>query len=672
MDESWDIQQPSQIHALQADGLTFGDESQSRSQTNTNVFQSHQIATNEIPSLPTTTSFTQDDIFSSHASPSDEQAPTLQLKTNASPSTEDVDDLLQELLYGSGRCRFHDFGLSASQIEEDFRYTGPSSGLSVIKTSILSCTSHNIRDFRTYDFRSQIDLCQTSLWKIQQQLQKLPERSMFFPTPSTTPLPLDGIGAKYANEYFNTSQVIFPIVQRRSFEMAWRKNLEHPEVFDLSWYVLQNAVLAVGAFTYRSASTPASYRIAKEEALGYFNNALSLQASLMRHQTSLMAVQAACVMAMFAQIVGDFHSTHSCTLSAVQLAQSKGLHKVTANGTGLPPAHRNERERLFWIVYFFEKMDSLNTGRPSHVDDRDISCSFPALEEIESQGFSAGSGELLLNLVRLAHICSQINTRLYSATALNKDPKQLVDARDVLIHNLSTWRDRIPANYHAKKTPFRISSLPPHTKPVRAVLLRIAYQTALCAIHRRFSSLFAECPRTETELLGRHHSDSELLKAARELVLLLDQVEMDVDAPNWFFAYHLLTAVVPLFISVVANPFDPSTKDDIALMHVATGIFGRLEFITSGDFAFQGVTEFAPLATNMVDKANQYLGVGNENFQRSFGLDVDAGDVFSFGISSQMQNSSGMEGSSENFVSEDLDGSAYRLDGSFRLDGSPL
>jgi Fungal specific transcription factor domain len=603
------------------------------------------------------TTFTHDKTLSSRTTPLDERQPALCLPAAVDPAddADDADDLLEEILWVSGTCSFHDIGSSTTQVEEDSRYTGPSSGLSVLSTPILSCTSKNIREFGGYDFRKKIDLCQMSLWKIQQRVQKLPERSMYLPNLLTTPLPPDDVAAGYINEYFNTCQNVFPIVQRKSFEMAWKKSLEHPEIFDISWYTLQNAVLAMGAFTSKSASSPASYRGAKEEALGYFNNALNITASLLRTQTSLMVIQAFCVLSMFTSIVGDYNLGNMCTSFATQLAQIKGLHKLAADHAALNPVHRTERERLFWIVYFFDKMNSLSTGLPSHIDDGDISCSFPELNEIDSEDFSAGSGELLLNLVRFTHICSKIKTRLYSATALNKDVKQLLHVRDALCQDLSNWRDQIPAIYLAKSTPFRISSLPPHTKPVRAVLLRIAYQYALCTIHRRFFSLFAKCARTETGSLGYHQSDSEFLKAARELILLLDQVEMDVDAPNWFFAYQLLTAVVPLFIYVVANPLDPSAKDDIALMNVATGVFGRLEFITSGDFAFEGGTEFAPLATGIVEKAQQHLGIGHENIWRADGLDLDAVYAFSLDSFPQIQDTGSMEGLSASFTPGELE-----------------
>ena len=124
---------------------------------------------------------------------------------------------------------------------------------------------------------------------------------------------------------------------------------------------------------------------------------------------------------------------------------------MIAKGSDLDSARRNEKARVFWVLYFFDKIFALDTGWPSNIEDADVSCSFPERNEINSEEFSGQDIEILLQMARYAHICSKIRTRLYSATALNRDPRGLLSVREALCHDLFLWSDGIPRESHAKK-----------------------------------------------------------------------------------------------------------------------------------------------------------------------------------------------------------------------------
>ena len=66
-----------------------------------------------------------------------------------------------------------------------------------------------------------------------------------------------------------------------------------------------------------------------------------------------------------------------------------------------------------------------------------------------------------------------------------------------------------------------------------------------------------------------------------------------------------LTALITLFTHVLGDPTSPSAPTDIALMEVVTGLFGRLEFYTSGIVSLTGISEFARLARTAVRMAKE-------------------------------------------------------------------
>lgn len=65
-----------------------------------------------------------------------------------------------------------------------------------------------------------------------------------------------------------------------------------------------------------------------------------------------------------------------------------------------------------------------------------------------------------------------------------------------------------------------------------------------------------------------------------------------------------MTALITLFIHIIRNPSDPSANQDLALMEVAVGFFGRTEYVTSGEAGFTTVTEFVRQARLIVDKSS--------------------------------------------------------------------
>lgn len=71
-----------------------------------------------------------------------------------------------------------------------------------------------------------------------------------------------------------------------------------------------------------------------------------------------------------------------------------------------------------------------------------------------------------------------------------------------------------------------------------------------------------------------------------------------------------MTALTTIFMHVVCSrPDETTTQNDIALMEVIVGFFGRLEYVTSGEAAFTKTTEFVRQARAVV-KGGAFGGGG--------------------------------------------------------------
>jgi hypothetical protein len=64
-----------------------------------------------------------------------------------------------------------------------------------------------------------------------------------------------------------------------------------------------------------------------------------------------------------------------------------------------------------------------------------------------------------------------------------------------------------------------------------------------------------------------------------------------------------MRAFVNLFIYVMENPHLPSVQSDLALLDIAAGYFGQMEFVTSSEVSCSFGRDIAALARSVVDNA---------------------------------------------------------------------
>jgi hypothetical protein len=65
--------------------------------------------------------------------------------------------------------------------------------------------------------------------------------------------------------------------------------------------------------------------------------------------------------------------------------------------------------------------------------------------------------------------------------------------------------------------------------------------------------------------------------------------------------YYPIMAVLVLFINLVTHRLTVVPTNDIAVMDIVTGMFGRLEFVTSGTIALSRIGEFARIARDYLE-----------------------------------------------------------------------
>jgi hypothetical protein len=65
--------------------------------------------------------------------------------------------------------------------------------------------------------------------------------------------------------------------------------------------------------------------------------------------------------------------------------------------------------------------------------------------------------------------------------------------------------------------------------------------------------------------------------------------------------YYPIMAVLVLFTNIITRRVAVVPADDIAIMEIVTGIFGSLNFVSSGTIALSGIGEFSRIARDYLE-----------------------------------------------------------------------
>jgi hypothetical protein len=113
-----------------------------------------------------------------------------------------------------------------------------------------------------------------------------------------------------------------------------------------------------------------------------------------------------------------------------------GYHRETTHQKDQSGYSENKR-RLFWMLYVYEKSASLLLGHASKVQDLDIDARHPTPSSDPAQ---RPWDQLMGLAIRLARIQGQTYDNLYSAAALTAQPAERKRWIDTLSAEANRWR----------------------------------------------------------------------------------------------------------------------------------------------------------------------------------------------------------------------------------------
>lgn len=238
-----------------------------------------------------------------------------------------------------------------------------------------------------------------------------------------------------------------------------------------------------------------------------------------------------------------------------------GLHRDATN-IEFDPIERNTRRQVWWSIYSFERILCSILGRPTVIDDREMSMKIPDAPMIEQRSMSAEFMAYSFEIIRLSYTIRQ---RAYfdSKTAEERTPS-LAMAED-LMRECNSFIRTIPPDLSLNYLP----TISPEER-ARVLLLHIYYYYTRCIVSRDFLVKKVESniavysqkkPVDYTDDLSRTLALSEdcVESAYQSLRCIMNGTDLGMIGYSWldlFFVFHSVLIVCADFLARPSNQQD--------------------------------------------------------------------------------------------------------------------
>ncbi|OAQ65542.2 major facilitator superfamily protein [Pochonia chlamydosporia 170] len=413
-------------------------------------------------------------------------------------------------------------------------------------------------------------------------------------------------------QYATGASHIFGVVYRPQFEHHLRRHYQGLDTQDddAASYAMRNAVYAVGCRASAARDGTKDFMEIRKQSLQFFLNALSVYTNLIFMPTGLGAVRALMAMTSYAELLGSPAVEYMLCAAAVRLAQSRGLHRQPSKAWNLPDDEVLHRNWTFWALYCYDKYLAMRCGRPSMLDDEDISCEIP----ISIPAGSTLDISICTAYIRHAQICSQMMKRLLSPQSLNQSADDLLREIEEFETKLTERRLCLPDHLSLDADALLHLTGPHRVKANMSTeysLLHRAYHGSVIALHANFHYPWISSGILNVDVNNNALRDpvmqnsSRVAEAARQILASLKHWAPDIGSPQ----PQPMLAIINLFIYILNHPAQATTTSDLSFLDIGSGHFGHIHQLTSSQVSFRFPREAVALAGRAMKRASAQMHV---------------------------------------------------------------
>nr|OQO19750.1 hypothetical protein B0A51_11821 [Rachicladosporium sp. CCFEE 5018] len=322
--------------------------------------------------------------------------------------------------------------------------------------------------------------------------------SMVTPSLLLHSLPPDDVMDAFLDEYFSSVHWFSLVVYGPRFRTALeRVRSGNSRSSQRPFLLLLSIVLGLGAW-YRGQHTQANNGPSPEQSRAWSKKLVEnveTQIIKLLDQSSVVAVQTVILLGSFFVYHGRPNLSFSLLGATVKIAHAAGLHKRPLN---VSYDEMEERKRVWWTLYTWDRFASITYGRPVSIDDKD--CNLPMPEDVsENIDFSRtaekGSTSVCFStyqreLNRIYLIASPAIKKMYSApeTLQNAHAGDYFMLAESVTQRLCDWHRMLPDHLTLSLEDDCPTTMTPEAKAhcLQALSLQLTLDSLLIILHRPF------------------------------------------------------------------------------------------------------------------------------------------------------------------------------------------
>ncbi|RAL02610.1 fungal specific transcription factor domain-containing protein [Aspergillus ibericus CBS 121593] len=423
------------------------------------------------------------------------------------------------------------------------------------------------------------------------------ESGIRFRKPDTPPQAPPQDTARYIAAYFQMLDPLSPFLDRGKFEQqAFGPQLPELLVNSAAFSALYHTVLALGC-QYAEAGSFAPHQGKAWEyfqvALGLFPEILVPPGRLVNvqvhddnlHSTSTNFQQALTAMALFASSFSCIQIGETFISEAARMVQVLGY-----NAAYIRTEDEKACRRVFWAIYWQEKVACFFRGRASTMPEYDIGCPVPNAPEAVT-----GQLDWLLTTAGLGRLMSRMYECLFSVSAVQRHKQARIAAINSVSSELEAWACSLPPAFQPSQ-PLRSSNFNEAYSLEMGLQLRFVYHALMMSICRLRIHLVADQEPGESD----QETKRRLMETARDIIYHCCHIKQEAYVPVWELAIVPISALFVIFDFVIHNPFHKETNTNLAFLDIAAGYFSRWEIANKGSLPASNPAELSHIAREFV------------------------------------------------------------------------
>ncbi|KAG0160763.1 hypothetical protein PDIDSM_8293 [Penicillium digitatum] len=305
---------------------------------------------------------------------------------------------------------------------------------------------------------------------------------------------------------------------------------------------------------------------------------------VLQEPASLDAAQAITMLILFELSCGNMRATNYYAAVAARLIFMLGGNLFSGHGI-ISTDERSQQKHsqlrnLFWICYTLDKDLALRTGQPPTITDENCELTLPpgyldrAFLDVENEE-APWYGPVFPFDLRLSLIKARAHRELYSVSCLQKSDAELLKSIRELDDSLEEWRLSVPPRWRPTMS-FSSETSDPHMG-MHSVMLRLNYHLCMTIIHQASGRCKAWMQGQSGMVDGVSSSMALSVEASRSSLCYLEAAEhVVVDGVFWTLIFYPMSALLTIFCSILQNPLDPHSREDLGRLKVATVMIERI------------------------------------------------------------------------------------------------